>query len=220
MLYIVATPIGNLKDITLRAVEVLQSVDLIACEDTRHTKILLEHYGIKTPTTSFYQHNRFVKGGQLINLLKEGKNIALVSDAGMPGILDPGYNLINLAIKNNIAMTVIPGPTAFVNALVLSGLPAHEFFFAGFLPNRSGARCNRLKELAKLKATLVFYESCHRICASLEDVKSVFAEREICVARELTKKFEEVKRAKVSEIITFFRQNKPRGEFVVVIPPL
>ena len=217
MLYIVATPIGNLKDITLRAIEVLKSVDLIACEDTRHTKILLGHYGIKNSTTSFYQHNRFTKGEYLIGLLEEGKNIALVSDAGMPGILDPGYNLINLAIKNNIAITVIPGATAFVNALVLSGKPAHEFIFAGFLPNRSGARQNRLKELAKLKATMVIYESCHRLLATLEDIQAVLGDKEIAVARELTKKFEEIQRAKASQILIYFKQNKPRGEFTIII---
>ncbi len=217
MLYIVATPIGNLKDITFRAVEVLKSVDLIACEDTRHTKILLDHYGIRVPTTSFYQHNRFIKGEYLLKLLQEGRNIALVSDAGMPGILDPGYNLINLAIKNNIEMTVIPGATAFVNALVLSGKPAHEFIFAGFLPNRSGARKNRLKTLAKAKMTIIIYESCHRILATLEDILAVFGDKEIAVARELTKKFEEIKRAKTSQIIAYFKQNKPRGEFVVII---
>lgn len=217
MLYIVATPIGNLKDITFRAVEVLKSVDLIACEDTRHTKILLDHYEIKTSTTSFFQHNRFVKGDYLLVLLKEGKNIALVSDAGMPGILDPGYNLINLAIKNNIAMTVIPGPTAFVNALALSGKPAHEFIFAGFLPNRTVARKNRLKELAKAKQTIVFYESCHRILSTLEDIAEVFGEKEIACARELTKKFEEVKRASAKELLEHFKAQKPRGEFVVII---
>lgn len=217
MLYIVATPIGNLKDITFRAIEVLKSVDLIACEDTRHTKILLDHYGIQTPTTSFFQHNRFTKGEYLLKLLKEGKNIALVSDAGTPGILDPGYNLINLAIKNNIEITVIPGPTAFINALVLSGKPAHEFIFAGFLPNRTLARRNRLKELAKLKRTIVFYESCHRILATLEDIKTVFGNREISVARELTKKFEEVIRAKPMVILEKFKTKKPLGEFVVVI---
>jgi 16S rRNA (cytidine1402-2'-O)-methyltransferase len=217
MLYIVATPIGNLKDIAFRAVEVLKSVDLIACEDTRHTKILLDHYGIKTSTTSFYQHNRFTKGEYLLGLLKEGKNIALVSDAGMPGILDPGYNLVNLAIKNNIEMTVIPGASAFVNALVLSGKPAHEFIFAGFLPNRSGARKNQLKELAKSKLTIVIYESCHRILATLEDILAVFGDKEIAVARELTKKFEEVKRGKTSEIAGYFQKNKPRGEFVIMV---
>jgi len=217
MLYIVATPIGNLQDITFRAVEILKSVDLIACEDTRHTKILLAHYTIKTPTTSFYQHNRFVKGEYLLGLLKEGKDIALVSDAGMPGILDPGYNLINAAIKNNISITAIPGATAFVNALVLSGKPAHEFFFAGFLPNRTQARKNRLKELAKLKVTLVIYESCHRILATLADILAVFGDKEVVVARELTKKFEEIKRSKVSEITPHFHSQKPRGEFVILI---
>ncbi len=217
MLYIVATPIGNLKDITFRAIEVLKNVDLIACEDTRHTKILLAHYEIKTPTTSFFQHNRFTKGDYLVGLLKAGKNIALVSDAGTPGILDPGYNLINLAIKNNLAMTFIPGPAAFINALVLSGKPAHEFYFAGFLPNRTGARKNQLEKLKKLGCTLVFYESCHRILASLEDIGVVFGDKEITVARELTKKFEEILRANPKIIQEKLSANKPRGEFVIVI---
>ncbi len=217
MLYIVATPVGNLKDITLRAIEILKDVDLIACEDTRHTKILLQHYGIKTPTTSFYQHNRFSKGEYLIGLLKEGKNVALVSDAGTPGILDPGYNLINLAIKNNLEMTFIPGAAAFINALVLSGKPAHEFFFAGFLPNRSQARKNQLERLKKIGCTLVFYESCHRILASLEDINAVFGDKEIVVTRELTKKFEEILRASPKAIQDKLSKNKPRGEFVVVI---
>ena len=217
MLYIVATPIGNLKDITLRALEVLKSVDLIACEDTRHTKILLGHYSIKTPTTSFFQHNRFIKADYLIGLLKAGKNIALVSDAGMPGLLDPGYNLINLALQNNIAITVIPGAAAFVNALVASGKPAHKFIFEGFLPNRPIARRNRLKELAGFKHTLIFYESCHRIIATLEDIHSVFGDKDIVVARELTKKFEELKRGKPADLIVHFQETKPRGEFVVIV---
>lgn len=217
MLYIVATPIGNLKDITIRALEVLRSVDLIACEDTRHTKILLDEYGVKTPTTSFFQHNRITKAQYLIKLLKEGKSVALVSDAGTPGILDPGYNIINLAIENDIGITVIPGPAAFVNALVLSGKPAHKFIFEGFLPNRPLARRNRLQELAKLKFTIVFYESCHRIIAALEDVSAVFGDKEIAVARELTKKFEEVKRGSAKDIQGDFQKERPRGEFVVVI---
>lgn len=217
MLYLVATPIGNLKDITLRAIEILKNVDLIACEDTRHTKILLDRYGIKTPTTSYFQHNRITKGKYLLRLLKEGKSIALVSDAGTPGILDPGYNIINLAIKNNIEITVIPGTSAFINALVLSGKPAHRFIFEGFLPNRSGARCNRLKELAKLKYTVIFYESPHRILATLEDMQTIFGDKEIVVARELTKKFEEIKRDKASNLISYFRANQPRGEFIVII---
>ncbi len=217
MLYIVATPIGNLKDITLRAIEVLKSVDLVACEDTRHTKILLNHYNIKTPTTSFFQHNRFIKAEYLLGLLKEGKSVALVSDAGTPGILDPGYNLINLAIKNNIALTSIPGPAAFVNALVLSGKPGHKFIFEGFLPNKPISRRNRLKELRGLKHTLIFYESCHRILATLEDMQSIFGDREIAVAREMTKKFEEIKRGKISLIIEHFKVQKTRGEFVIIL---
>ena len=217
MLYIVATPIGNLKDITFRALEVLKSVDLIACEDTRHTKILLSHYAIQTPTTSFFQHNRITKGQYLLKLLKEQKNIALVSDAGTPGILDPGYNIINLAIANNIPLTVIPGAAAFVNALVLSGKPAHKFLFEGFLPNRCGARKNRLKKLSKLKYTLVFYESCHRILATLEDILAVFGDKDIVVARELTKKFEEISRAKTSLLLDKFKKIPPKGEFILVI---
>jgi 16S rRNA (cytidine1402-2'-O)-methyltransferase len=217
MLYIVATPIGNLKDITLRAIEVLKSVDLIACEDTRHTKILLDHYSIKTSTTSFFQHNRFTKGEYLLKLLQQNKNIALVSDAGTPGILDPGYNLINLAITNNIPMTFIPGPTAFINALVLSGKPTHRFIFEGFLPAKAQARRNRLTELAKLDYTFVFYESCHRIFKTLKDIQDIFGEKEIVCARELTKKFEEVIRAKPSVIAQHLNAHSAKGEFVVVI---
>lgn len=217
MLYIVATPIGNLKDITLRALEVLKEADLVACEDTRHTSILLKHYGIKTPTTSFFQHNRITKAEQLLTKLKEGKSVALVSDAGSPGILDPGYNIINLAIKNNIPITFIPGPTAFVGALVLSGKPAHKFFFEGFLPNRPVSRRNRLEYLAGLKSTIVFYESCHRIQAVLEDIHAVFQDKEVVVARELTKKFEEIRRGKAADIAQDLKKCKPRGEFVVII---
>jgi 16S rRNA (cytidine1402-2'-O)-methyltransferase len=218
MLYIVATPIGNLKDISLRALEVLSSVDLIACEDTRHTKILLDHYGIKTPTTSFYQYNRIVKAEYLIKLLKEGKDIALVSDAGTPGILDPGYNLINLAIKNNIPITIIPGPTAFVNALVLSGKPTHEFVFLGFLPRKSSARKNKLKKFLSQGMTLVFYESSHRILNTLEDLKELCPEKELVLVREITKRFEEIKRGKISEIKEYFKKNNVRrGEFVIVV---
>ncbi len=217
MLYIVSTPIGNLKDITLRAIEILKSVDLIACEDTLHSGILLKHYGIKIPTTSYFQHNKITKGQYLIDFLKQGKNVALVSDAGTPGILDPGYHLINLAIQNQIEITVIPGPTAFVNALVLSGKPAHKFIFEGFLPNRTLARRNRLQALTKLEYTLVFYESCHRIISALEDILAVFGDTDVVVAREMTKKFEEIKRGKVSAIIQELKLNKARGELVIVI---
>ncbi|MFA5144862.1 MAG: 16S rRNA (cytidine(1402)-2'-O)-methyltransferase [Candidatus Omnitrophota bacterium] len=217
MLYIVATPIGNLKDITLRALEVLKSVDLIACEDTRHTKILLDHYGINKPTTSFFQHNRFTKAKYLLGLLKEGKDIALVSDAGTPGILDPGYNLVNLVIENEIPLTVIPGPAAFVNALVLSGKPAHAFIFEGFLPVKSISRKNKLKELESLGRTVIFYESSHRIIKTLQDMEEIFGEKETVVCRELTKKFEEVRRGSAKELLEYFSGQKARGEFVVVV---
>jgi 16S rRNA (cytidine1402-2'-O)-methyltransferase len=217
MLYIVATPIGNLKDITLRAIEVLKSVDLIACEDTRHTKILLREYNIDKPTTSFFQHNRVIKGEYLISFLKRGKDVALVSDAGTPGILDPGYNLINLAVKNNISFTFIPGASAFINALVLSGKPTHEFYFAGFLPNKKIARENKLKDLVKVRSTVVFYESSHRILFTLKALTEASPQRNIVVARELTKRFEEVIRGVPQEILTKFLKEKPRGEFVVVL---
>ncbi|MDD5568471.1 MAG: 16S rRNA (cytidine(1402)-2'-O)-methyltransferase [Candidatus Omnitrophica bacterium] len=217
MLYIVATPIGNLKDISFRAIEVLKSADLIACEDTRHTKILLDYYGIDKPTTSFYQHNRFTKAEYLIRVLEEGKDIALVSDAGTPGILDPGYNLINLAIGKNIPLTVIPGPVAFVSALVLSGKPAHAFIFEGFLPAKAVSRKNKLRELEKLSRTVVFYESSHRIIKTIQDIEEVFGEKKVVICRELTKKFEEVKRGSAKELLGYFSSHKARGEFVVII---
>jgi 16S rRNA (cytidine1402-2'-O)-methyltransferase len=217
MLYIVATPIGNLKDITFRAIEVLKTVDVIACEDTRHSRVLLDHYAIGTLTTSFFSHNQFTKAHYLLEVLQEGKSVALISDAGTPGILDPGYHLINLAIKNDIPITVIPGPTAFVAGLVLSGKPAHEFTFIGFLPNRKIARQNRLKRLVCVEHTIVLYESCHRIIDTLEDIAEIFPDRQIVVTREVTKKFEEVKRDNPSAIAAFFKKQKPRGEFVVII---
>ncbi len=217
MLYVVATPIGNLKDMTLRAIEVLRSVDLIACEDTRHSQILLKYYGITTPTTSYYQYNRFTKGAYLLKKLQNKVDIALITDAGTPGLLDPGYYLINLAIKNHIPITAIPGPSALIVALVLSGKPMHRFVFEGFLPNKAMARRRRLQELRKLDYTVIFYESTHRILATLRDIQDIFGNIELAVARELTKKFEEVIRLRVSEIIELFNEKKQHGEFVVVI---
>jgi 16S rRNA (cytidine1402-2'-O)-methyltransferase len=217
MLYIVATPIGNLKDITLRAIEVLKKVDLIACEDNRHSRILLKYYGIKTPTTSYYQHNRFTKARYLLERLKSNQDVALISDAGTPGILDPGYHLINSAIKNDIPVTAIPGPSALIIALVLSGKPTHRFMFEGFLSNKSLSRRRRLQELKKLDCTLVFYESPHRILSTLKDIQDIYDDVEVAVIRELTKRFEEVKRMRVGKAIQWFSQGKPRGEFVVVI---
>lgn len=218
MLYLVATPIGNLKDITLRAIEVLQSVDIVACEDTRHSRILFDHYGIRTATTSYTQHNKLRKGPYLLSLLKAGKNVALISDAGMPGILDPGYHLINLAIENNIFVTAIPGATAFVSALAVSGKPSHRFFFEGFLPAKQGARINRLKRLSVLDCTIIVLESRHRIIATVRDIQTVFGpHKELVCARELTKKFEEVLRAKPDDVLEAFKTKPPRGEFVLIL---
>ena len=217
MLFIVSTPIGNLKDITLRAIETLKTVDLITAEDTRHTKILLNHYEIPTALTSYFEHNESKKVDYLVGLLKEGKNIALVTDAGTPGISDPGYPLIRLAKENNIPITVIPGPTAFVAALSLSGLPAHEFIFLGFLPVKSGGRRNKLEELKQETRTIIFYESPHRLLKTLKDIEEVMGNPTIVVARELTKKFEEVKAGLAEEILEHFTRHPPRGEFVVLI---
>jgi len=217
MLYIVSTPIGNLKDITFRAVETLKSVDLIAAEDTRHTKILTSCYGIQTPLTSYFQHNRIAKGEYLIKLLKEGKDIALVSDAGTPGISDPGAHIIKLALQNKIPITAVPGPSAFLTALVVSGKPADKFLYEGFLPSKPGARKNRLKKLSGGDRTIIFYESPHRILKTLADISEVFGDVQIACCRELTKKFEEIKRKKVSEVIKDLESKSPRGEFVIII---
>ena len=216
-LYVVSTPIGNLKDITLRAIDTLKSVDLIAAEDTRHTKILTSRYDIKTPMTSFYEYNKIAKGKYIIEQLKNGKNIALVSDAGTPGISDPGFNIINGAINNGIAVIPIPGPTALITALVVSGKPTHRFSFEGFLPVKRGARLKRLKEAAKSDRTIVCYESPHRLLKALQDMLEVFEDREIVCARELTKKFEEIRREPISSLITHFTKNPPKGEFILII---
>ncbi|MCX5680701.1 MAG: 16S rRNA (cytidine(1402)-2'-O)-methyltransferase [Candidatus Omnitrophica bacterium] len=217
MLYIVSTPIGNLKDITLRAIETLKGVHLIAAEDTRHSQILLKTYDIRTPLTSYYEHNEFSKSKYLLDLLKEGKDIALISDAGTPGLSDPGYALIKLAKENNIPVTVIPGPTAAIAALSLSGAPAHNFIFEGFLPVKPGARQKKLEELKEEKRTIIFYEAPHRVIKTLEDIKCILGDPVVICARELTKKFEEVKKAKASELLEEFKKTPPRGEFVLVL---
>lgn len=219
MLYIVATPIGNLKDITLRAIEVLKSVNLIAAEDTRHTKILTSHYDIRTPLTSYYEHNRITKGDYLIRLLREGKDIALVSDAGTPGISDPGAHIINLAISNGISVVGIPGPTAFALGLILSGFPTDKFIFEGFLPSKAGARKKKISQFKDEKRTIIFYESPHRILKTLQDIVEEIGDIRISIMRELTKKYEEMLRDKATALIEHFGKAKPRGEFLVVFNP-
>lgn len=217
ILYIVSTPIGNLSDITLRAIETLKQVDLIAAEDTRHTGILLKNYGITTPLSSYHDFNKQKKGPELIQKLLSGNSIALVSDAGTPGISDPGYLLIKLAIENQIQIVPIPGPAAFISALVVSGLPTDKFVFEGFLPNKPQKRRRRLEELAQEKRTLIFYESPYRLLKFLDAIKQIFGDRRICVARELTKKFEEIKRGTVTEVQQYFQQGKIKGELVIVV---
>ncbi|NQT74919.1 MAG: 16S rRNA (cytidine(1402)-2'-O)-methyltransferase [Candidatus Omnitrophica bacterium] len=216
-LYIVSTPIGNLKDITFRAIETLKEAGLIACEDTRHTKKLLYHYGITTPTTSYFEHNKVRKGEYLVQLLKEGKNIALVSDSGTPGISDPGFKIINLAIENDVPITIIPGPCAFVSALVLSGMPTDSFMFKGFLSQKKAKRRRQLEALKDEKQTIVLYESPHRFLKALGDILDILGDRDIAIGRELTKVFEETLRMKVSKAIQHFTAHAPRGEFVLMI---
>src|SRR3989338_6874138 len=217
MLYIVSTPIGNLKDITFRAVETLKSVDLIAAEDTRHTQIVTKYYEIQTPLTSYFEHNQFKKGEYLLKLLKEGKDIALVTDAGTPGISDPGYQLIQLAKINDIPITVIPGPTALIAALTASGLPCHNFIFEGFLPVKSVARRKTLEQFKGEGRTVIFYESPYRLLKTLKDIEDVLEDPVVVCARELTKKFEEVKKAPASGLRQYFSAQKPRGEFVLLL---
>ena len=217
VLYIVSTPIGNLEDITLRALRTLKEVDLIAAEDTRHTRRLLAHYEISTPTTSYFEGNQIRKGEKLVTRLTAGESVALVSDAGTPTISDPGYRLLIQCIEEGIPIIPIPGPSACIAAASVAGLPLHNFVFEGFLSPKSGRRKRQLTELREEKRTLIFYESPHRIIVFLQDVLKVFGDRQVSVARELTKKFEEIFRGKVTEAIEKFQETAPRGEFTVVI---
>ena len=217
MLYIVSTPIGNLKDITYRAVETLKSVDLIAAEDTRHTRILCSHYDIKTPLTSYFEYNKVKKAEHLLKFLQEGKDIALVTDAGTPGISDPGYHLIRTAKEYDIPITVAPGVTALITALTLSGLPCHNFIFEGFLPVKSAARRKKMEQFKGEERTIIFYESPYRILKALKDIDEVLEDAYVVCARELTKKFEEVKGGTAGDLINHFSGMKPRGEFVLLL---
>ncbi len=216
-LYLVSTPIGNLEDITLRALRILKEVDLIAAEDTRQTRRLLTHYDIHTPLTSYFEGNEQVKCDKLIDRMETGERIALVSDAGTPIISDPGYPLLRGCIDAGIPIVPIPGVSAVITAASVAGLPLHNFAFEGFLSPKSGKRKRQLSVLTDEERTLIFFESPYRICRFLEDVLEVVGDRGIVVTRELTKRFEEIFRGNVSEALKKFRETDPRGEFTIVI---
>jgi 16S rRNA (cytidine1402-2'-O)-methyltransferase len=217
-LYVVATPIGNLEDITQRALHVLAGVDVVACEDTRRTHLLLNHYGIKAKLLSYHEHNERTRARELGEMLLQGSDVALVSDAGTPGISDPGFRLVHEAMASGARVVPLPGPTAFVAALVASGLPTDQFFFGGFLPARSTQRRARLMDVRSLPATLIFYEAPHRINAALTDAREILGEREAVVVREITKIHEEILRAPLSELAQHFdAPDTARGEMVLLI---
>lgn len=220
VLYVVGTPIGNLEDISLRALRVLKEVDVIACEDTRQTRKLLDHYGIATRTVSYHEHNEARQAGEIVERLKSGTNAALVSDAGMPGVSDPGYRVINLALASGIAVVPVPGPAAFVAALAGSGLPTDSFQFRGFLPAKAGQRREALAQLRGSGETQIFYEAPHRLLETLQDVVEILgAERRLVIARELTKLHEEFVRGTASEVLRTFQQREGgvRGEITVLL---
>jgi 16S rRNA (cytidine1402-2'-O)-methyltransferase len=217
ILYICGTPIGNLEDITLRALKILKEVKLIAAEDTRHTKKLLNHYQINTKVTSYYEYNKFKKSTYLVEILKNGQDIALVSDAGMPGISDPGYVLVNLALKNNIKIIPIPGVSALITALVVSGLPTAKFIFEGFLPRKIKERKRYFKSIENEERTVIFYETPHRLKRALKDMLEIWGDRKIVVARELTKKYEEIIRGKLSRVLSEINAKDIKGEITLVV---
>lgn len=216
-LYICPTPIGNLEDITYRTLRILNEVDLIAAEDTRHSLQLLNHFDISKPLTSYHEHNKDSKGGYLITKLLEGENIALISDAGMPGISDPGQDIISEAIENNIEIEVLPGATAFVTALVGSGMDTHKFVFEGFLDRDKKLRRKRLEEIKNEKRTIIFYESPHRLKETLKDMLKYLGNRKIAVNRELTKKYQEIIREDIETVIEIFNNREVKGEFVLIV---
>ncbi len=217
ILYICGTPIGNLEDITLRALKILKEVKLIAAEDSRHTKKLLNHYQINTKVTSYYEYNKFKKSTYLVEILKNGQDIALVSDAGMPGISDPGYVLVNLALKNNIKIIPIPGVSALITALVVSGLPTAKFIFEGFLPRKIKERKRYFKSIKNEERTVIFYETPHRLKRALKDMLEIWGDRQIVVARELTKKYEEIIRGKLSRVLSEINAKDIKGEITLVV---
>lgn len=217
VLYLCATPIGNLEDITLRVLRVLQEADLVAAEDTRRTRRLLSHYDIRTPITSYHEHNRRRQGEYLLERLAGGQNVALVSDAGTPGISDPGEDLVRRALDRGIPVVPLPGPSALLAALVISGLSAERFVFEGFLPVHGKERRQRLESLAKETRTIVLYEAPHRLLQTLADLAGCLGERRACAARELTKLHEEARRDTLPGLLAYFKKLPPRGEFVLVV---
>lgn len=216
-LYICPTPIGNLEDITLRTLRILKEVDIIACEDTRHSIRLLNHYEIKKPLTSYHEHNIREKGPELIKKLIDGKNIAVISDAGMPGISDPGADIIKLAVEEDIDVIVLPGPSASITALVGSGLNTEKFVFEGFLPAKKRDRLKALENISNEKRTIILYESPHRIINFLEDILTILGDRKIAVCREITKLHEEIFRGNVTSAIKRFTEGDIKGEFVIIL---
>jgi 16S rRNA (cytidine1402-2'-O)-methyltransferase len=217
-LYVVATPLGNLEDVTLRALRVLKEVAVIACEDTRRTRILLSHFGIHVPVTSYFEHNKLRKGARLLETLEHGQSVALVTDAGTPGISDPGFLLVKQAREAGVPVVPVPGPSAVVTALSAAGVPADRFVFDGFLPVKPGRRVHRLEALRALEMTVVCYESPHRVLGALEAIAQVFGDREIVVAREMTKQFEEIVRGSAAALKARFEAGPVRGEFTLIIP--
>ena len=216
-LYICPTPIGNLEDMTYRTIRILNEVDLIAAEDTRHSIKLLNHFEISKPLTSYHEHNKDSKGGYLINKLLEGENIALISDAGMPGISDPGEDIIKQAIEHNIDIEVLPGATASITALVGSGLETAKFAFEGFLDRDKKVRRNQLEELKEERRTIIFYESPHRLKDTLKDMLKVLGNRKIAVNREITKKYQEIIREDIETVMNIFNEKEVKGEFVLIV---
>ncbi len=220
MLYVVGTPIGNLSDITLRALEVLKSVDVIAAEDTRHSGMLLKHFEIKKPFVSYHEHNEAMRTAQLIERIATGENIALITDAGMPGLSDPGARLIRECIKRELPFAIIPGPSSILTALVGSGFSTERFYFGGFLPVKSGQRERELRAAAARDQTTVFFESPHRLTKTLRACAVLMPDRQLCVARELTKKFEEFRRGTASKLLAHYEARPPKGEIVLMISAL
>jgi 16S rRNA (cytidine1402-2'-O)-methyltransferase len=216
-LYLVATPIGNLEDITVRALRVLKEADLVACEDTRHTQKLLQHYGIHKELISYHEHNELTRASELVIQLEEGAQVALVSDAGTPVVSDPGHRLVALCLRHHIPVVPIPGPSAFVAALAASGMPTEEFLFIGFLPARAGARRKKLEELKSEPRALVLYEAPHRLADTLADAAEILGARSAVVAREITKIHEEFLRGTLGELRDAARQREPRGEITLLI---